>query len=159
MRGADNLTIDHGWLNQVSDEASTGLVYLNARYYDAQASRFVSPDPLMNPADPRTLDAYRYAENNPVTFTDANGMCAVGGWKYVGGVLEAPCNVTNGNSPRYVGGPEGNGPARLQPRRLRLGVDGGRTREEPGLREGVEREEAEAGHRVPSRWHRRLRSS
>ena len=104
VRGADNLSIDHGWLGQVSDEASTGLVYLNARYYDAGTSRFVSPDPLMNPADPRTLDAFRYADNNPVAYTDATGLCAVGGWKYVGGVLEAPCNETNGKSPRYVGG-------------------------------------------------------
>ncbi len=105
VRGADNLSIDHGWLNQVSDEASTGLVYLNARYYDTESSRFVSPDPLMNPADPRTLDAFRYAENNPVTYTDASGMCSTtGSWAYVGGVLEPPCNTTNntkGKAPRY----------------------------------------------------------
>ena len=74
VRGADNLPTDHGWLNQVSDEASTGLVYLNARYYDPEASRFVSPDPLLKPMDPRTLDAYRYAENNPITYTDATGL-------------------------------------------------------------------------------------
>ena len=30
----------------------------------------------MNPGDPRTLDAYRYAENNPVVFTDASGLFA-----------------------------------------------------------------------------------
>jgi hypothetical protein len=28
----------------------------------------------MNPGDPRTLDAYRYAENNPVSYTDASGL-------------------------------------------------------------------------------------
>ncbi|WP_291377549.1 hypothetical protein [Demequina sp.] len=28
----------------------------------------------MDPGDPRTLDAYRYAENNPVTYTDASGL-------------------------------------------------------------------------------------
>ena len=74
VRGTDNLPTDHGWLNQVSDEASAGLVYLNARYYDPEASRFVSPDPLVKPMDPRTLDAYRYAENNPITYTDATGL-------------------------------------------------------------------------------------
>ncbi len=52
VRGTDNLPTDHGWLNQVSDEASAGLVYLNARYYDPEASRFVSPDPLVKPMDP-----------------------------------------------------------------------------------------------------------
>ncbi len=98
VRGADNLSVDHGWLNQVTDEASTGLVYLNARYYDTGTSRFVSPDPLMNPADPRTLDAFRYADNNPVTYTDATGLCSTtGNWAYVGGVLEPPCNKSNGD--------------------------------------------------------------
>ena len=71
----DNLTTtSHGWLNQVSDEASTGLVYLNARYYDPLTSRFISPDPQMNPSDPKTLDPYRYAENNPIAFTDPSGL-------------------------------------------------------------------------------------
>ncbi len=28
----------------------------------------------MNPGDPRTLDPYRYADNNPVVFTDASGL-------------------------------------------------------------------------------------
>ena len=60
----------------MSDEASTGLVYLNARYYDPAVARFVSPDPLMNPSDPKTLDPYRYAENNPVVYTDATGLMA-----------------------------------------------------------------------------------
>jgi RHS repeat-associated protein len=75
-RGDGDLTIDHGWLNQVSDESDTGLIYLNARYYDPVLSRFISPDPLMNPSDPRTLDPYRYADNNPVLFSDAGGLAA-----------------------------------------------------------------------------------
>ena len=71
----DNLTTtSHGWLNQVSDEASTGLVYLHARYYDPAVSRFLSPDPQMNLSDPKTLDPYRYAENNPITYSDASGL-------------------------------------------------------------------------------------
>jgi len=101
----DQLSFSKGWLNQITDEASTGLVYLNARYYDAGTSRFVSPDPLMNPADPRTLDAFRYAENNPVTYSDVTGLCSTtGSWAYVGGVLEPPCNTSNntkGKPPRY----------------------------------------------------------
>ena len=70
----DNLTISKGWLNQVSDEASTGLVYLNARYYDPLVSRFLSPDPQMNPSDPRTLDAYVYANDNPIAYFDPTGL-------------------------------------------------------------------------------------
>ncbi len=80
-RGTEDLDIDRGWLGQVED-TDTGLTYLNARYYDPVLSRFLSPDPLMDPGDPRTLDAYRYAENNPVAYTDASGlrsMCTTSG--------------------------------------------------------------------------------
>ncbi len=115
VRGDDNLTIDHGWLNQVSDgtaaDGGTGLVYLNARYYDPVLSRFVSPDPLMKPSDPITLDPYQYAGNNPITFTDASGLCYTGPGPrgYVGSVLEDKCNerengrrYANPNSPSFI---------------------------------------------------------
>ncbi len=77
-----NLPTERGWLSQIRDEPTdtagtlgTGLTYLNARYYDPVTARFLSPDPLMNPQDPRTLDPYRYADNNPVLYTDASGLC------------------------------------------------------------------------------------
>ena len=88
LRGADNVAVDRGWLGQVED-TGTGLTYLNARYYDPALQRFLSPDPLMNPGDPRTLDAYRYAENNPVVFTDASGLFAA--CSGVSGAAEAAC--------------------------------------------------------------------
>jgi len=72
-RAGSNVASAHGWLNQIAD-ADTGLTYLNARYYDPQLGRFLSPDPLMNPGDPRTLDPYRYADNNPVVYIDATGL-------------------------------------------------------------------------------------
>ena len=75
-----SLSIERGWLSQVADEATsslgTGLTYLNARYYDPLTSRFLSPDPLLNVMDPKTLDPYRYAENNPVFYSDATGLYA-----------------------------------------------------------------------------------
>ncbi len=77
-----NLPTERGWLSQITDEATdtagtlgTGLTYLNARYYDPVTARFLSPDPLMNPQDPRTLDPYMYAANNPILFQDATGLC------------------------------------------------------------------------------------
>jgi RHS repeat-associated protein len=103
LRGADNLATDRGWLGQVEDRvdgaSGTGLTYLNARYYDPATSRFISPDPLMNPGDPKTLDPYRYADNNPVVFTDASGLCSsTGSWGYDGGsTLEPPCTKINGD--------------------------------------------------------------
>jgi RHS repeat-associated protein len=44
-------------------DASTGLEYLRARYYDAATGRFLSLDP--------PGDGYDYAYGNPVMFTDA----------------------------------------------------------------------------------------
>ncbi|WP_203656137.1 RHS repeat-associated core domain-containing protein, partial [Demequina activiva] len=72
-RGTDELATERGWLGQIEDD-TTGLTYLNARYYDPAVGRFLSPDPLMSPGDPRTLDPYRYADNNPVSYTDASGL-------------------------------------------------------------------------------------
>ena len=87
-RGDDNLVTDRGWLGQVED-ASSGLTYLNARYYDSATARFISPDPLMDPTDPRTLDPYRYADNNPILYTDASGLSpACGG---LTGAKQAAC--------------------------------------------------------------------
>ena len=75
-----SLSIERGWLSQVADEATTnlgtGLTYLNARYYDPLTSRFLSPDPLLDVMDPKTLDPYRYADNNPVFYSDATGLSA-----------------------------------------------------------------------------------
>jgi RHS repeat-associated protein len=75
-RAGSSVTSAHGWLNQIADP--TGLTYLNARYYDPMLGRFLSPDPLMNVGDPRTLDPYRYADNNPAMFTDPTGLAACG---------------------------------------------------------------------------------
>jgi RHS repeat-associated protein len=47
----------------------TGLVYLQHRYYDAQAGQFPSLDPLLS----TTLQPYAYADDNPVSQTDPTG--------------------------------------------------------------------------------------
>ncbi|WP_084125978.1 RHS repeat-associated core domain-containing protein [Demequina sp. NBRC 110054] len=74
VRGTSELTdTDRGWLGQVED-SSTELSYLNARYYDATIGRFLSPDPLLDASDPRSLDAYMYANNNPVEYADPTGL-------------------------------------------------------------------------------------
>jgi RHS repeat-associated protein len=69
---ATPLAPGHGWLNQIAD--ATGLTYLNARYYDPTLGRFISPDPIIDSADPSTLDPYRYADNNPVNYSDSRGL-------------------------------------------------------------------------------------
>jgi RHS repeat-associated protein len=50
----------------------TGLIYLRARYYDPQLSRFISPDPIGYASGDTNL--YTYAFNNPTTYTDPTGL-------------------------------------------------------------------------------------
>ncbi|HZM75737.1 MAG TPA: RHS repeat-associated core domain-containing protein [Candidatus Limnocylindrales bacterium] len=64
---------DRGFLGQIED-ASTGLSYLNARYYDAAVGLFISTDPLYDTKKPKSLNPYSYATNNPASFSDPGGM-------------------------------------------------------------------------------------
>ncbi|WP_280696767.1 RHS repeat-associated core domain-containing protein [Kitasatospora sp. GP82] len=52
----------------------TGLTHLGARDYDPKTARFISVDPLLNPADPQSLTGYAYSGNNPLTFSDPTGL-------------------------------------------------------------------------------------
>ncbi|MBI4356095.1 MAG: glycohydrolase toxin TNT-related protein [Candidatus Omnitrophica bacterium] len=63
----------HKFTGQRQD-ASTGLYYYNARYYDPQLARFTQPDSFVQaPVDPQTLNRYAYARNNPVKYVDPSG--------------------------------------------------------------------------------------
>ncbi|MBB4678685.1 RHS repeat-associated core domain-containing protein [Crossiella cryophila] len=59
-------------------DASTGLTNLRAREYDPGTGRFISPDPVMDVADPQQMHGYSYANNNPVTFSDPSGLACSG---------------------------------------------------------------------------------
>jgi RHS repeat-associated protein len=62
-----------GYTGHVQDP-ETGLVYMQARYYDP-AGRFPSPDPVKpSPGDIYSFNRYAYAGNNPVNRTDPTGM-------------------------------------------------------------------------------------
>ena len=59
---------------QQYDEA-TGLYYLRARYYDPQAGRFLSADPLSgDDSYPATTNSYAYAGSDPVNNSDPSGL-------------------------------------------------------------------------------------
>jgi RHS repeat-associated protein len=69
-----------GFTGHVND-ASTGLVYMQQRYYDPLAGRFMSTDPV--PTDANTGSAFNrfnYAQNNPYRFTDPDGRRSRGDW-------------------------------------------------------------------------------
>ncbi|MEV0797432.1 RHS repeat-associated core domain-containing protein [Kribbella sp. NPDC050281] len=67
-----------GFVNGV-DDPSTGLTHLGAREYDPKLGRFISVDPLVDIADPQTLNAYAYSNNSPATFSDPDGLMFLGG--------------------------------------------------------------------------------
>jgi RHS repeat-associated protein len=69
----------HGFLNaSVSD--FTGLVQLGARVYDATIGRFLTVDPVLDTGNSAQMNGYSYANNSPITMSDASGTlpgCAV----------------------------------------------------------------------------------
>ncbi|NRQ38596.1 DUF5615 family PIN-like protein [Nonomuraea sp. NN258] len=73
-RGSDDLPFtDRGFLGKTED-ASTGLTYLSARYYDPAIAKFVSTDPLLDLTKPQWTNPYSYAGNNPVGASDPTGL-------------------------------------------------------------------------------------
>jgi len=78
-----------GYTGHVNDP-ETGLVYMQARYYDAVVGRFLSVDPIGPAAgDAFSFNRYGYASNNPIANIDPYGMqaCAAG----QGDQNQAPC--------------------------------------------------------------------
>ncbi len=68
-----------GFLNEVTytgsvSDTSTGLQYMNARFYNPSTGRFLSQDSYKgNAYDPWTQHLYAYTGNNPVNFVDPTG--------------------------------------------------------------------------------------
>jgi RHS repeat-associated protein len=55
-------------------DAATGLVYMQARYYDPKIGRFLSVDPVtFSPDKPAYFNRYWYAKGNPYRYTDPDG--------------------------------------------------------------------------------------
>lgn len=62
-----------GYTGHVQD-AATGLVYMQQRYYDPQLGLFLSVDPVTAYSNPiGQFHRYRYANNNPYKFVDPDG--------------------------------------------------------------------------------------
>ncbi|MFI6316779.1 RHS repeat-associated core domain-containing protein [Nonomuraea sp. NPDC050556] len=75
VRGAAPATwsSQKGFVGGTIDD-STGLTHIGAREYDADNGRFVSADPVMDLLDPQQVNGYAYASNNPVTWSDPDGL-------------------------------------------------------------------------------------
>ena len=62
-----------GYTGHVNDP-ETGLVYMQARYYDPAAGRFLSVDPVgPSVGDTFGVNRYAYANNNPIVNMDPDG--------------------------------------------------------------------------------------
>ncbi|WP_316690040.1 MULTISPECIES: RHS repeat-associated core domain-containing protein [Xanthomonas] len=74
-------------------DGGTGLIYMQQRYYDANAGRFLSVDPVDADMDNGALfKRYMYAANNPCRFFDPDGRCT--GSRIAGS--EGTCKSTGG---------------------------------------------------------------
>ena len=96
-----NAVTDRGWIGQTKDN-STGLQYLNARYYDPTIGRFTAVDPIVDVEQPGSLDRFGYGLDNPTTLKDPTGLR----------VCDDPreCKALNVNpSGRPLGGGKGGG--------------------------------------------------
>jgi len=67
------------YIGQFAD--SSGLSYLNARYYEGGRGQFLNQDPVFlsgtqqHIEDPQSLNSYSYASGNPVSKSDPSGLC------------------------------------------------------------------------------------
>ncbi|MGH9801212.1 MAG: RHS repeat-associated core domain-containing protein, partial [Blastocatellia bacterium] len=64
-------------------DVETDLDFAQERYYANKQGRFISMDPLMASAktgDPQTWNRFVYVFNNPLRYTDPNGMQAKSPW-------------------------------------------------------------------------------
>lgn len=89
-RGATTFaSTDRGFLNQPED--TTGLTYLNNRYYDPTLGAFTSVDPLVAV----TGFPYLYGDASPVTLSDPSGLGVGHQCLYVLGATNANCEDTD----------------------------------------------------------------
>jgi RHS repeat-associated protein len=83
-----------GYTGHVTD-TETGLSYMQARYYDPWAGRFLSTDPVA--ADAGSFNRYWYANNSPYKFIDPDGrwVCSDNGSGQCGKFETALGRVSN----------------------------------------------------------------
>lgn len=63
------------WFTGAPQNEKTGLTDLGNRQYDSRIGRFLSIDPVgVSPSDPFTFSRYDYANNNPYTYLDPDGL-------------------------------------------------------------------------------------
>ena len=90
-----------GYTGHIKD-GDTGLVYMQARYYDPVIGRFYSNDPIGYIADNPVMsfNRYLYVNNNPYKYTDPSGQILETVWDVASfsvGVTSLGNNLSQGN--------------------------------------------------------------
>ena len=92
-------------------DAETGLYYLQTRYYEPQAGRFLSPDSVdyIAPDIIGGLNLYAYCNNNPVMYSDPEGtlvgfivLIGLAVTALAGGIIKGIQSTQEGNAPLEV---------------------------------------------------------
>jgi RHS repeat-associated protein len=98
---------DKGFLGK-TDDTTTGLTHIGARQYDATIGQFISVDPILNTAEPQSMNGYSYAGNNPTTLSDPTGLdygCGGGSCEYAeDGSNKKPDDESKADAPRGSNG-------------------------------------------------------
>jgi RHS repeat-associated protein len=98
--------IGPGYTGHVNDP-DTGLVYMQARYYDHDAGRFLSIDPVAPSGGALFgFNRYDYANNNPYRYTDPDGRSSCANPSCTMSTIDKSPGVQKGYSPS-VNGNEG----------------------------------------------------
>ncbi len=73
------------------EEASIGLYYYGARWYDPYLSRWIQPDSIVPEVTQgvQAWDRYSYVNNSPVNYNDPSGHCLVLCTAIIGGAVGA----------------------------------------------------------------------
>ncbi len=91
------------YINQ-EDLLDAQLIDLNARLYDPELGKFLSPDPIIaDTADSQTWNPYDYATNNPMSDEDPTGLCPTG-TECVPVPGRAPTEIHGGSGILIIGG-------------------------------------------------------
>jgi RHS repeat-associated protein len=93
------------FIGQFVDDST--LSYLNARYYNGAQGQFISEDPAFwsskqNLYNPQGLNAYSYANDNPITTSDPSALAATVAQQTA--VLQAQVNILQGIVNLYKAG-------------------------------------------------------
>ena len=88
-------------------DSETGLYYLNARYYNPEWRRFISPDDTayLDPESANGLNLYAYCGNDPINYCDPSGhfptialLIGIGISALFGGITAGVSSALDGNT-------------------------------------------------------------